>query len=474
MAINYKQMKSKVEEVYTPRAPADRDFMAKHTVHIEPDPWNKDQKWPNSGVKGKSKTRKADREPGEDAKVYEGYESEHDDPEYSEDDADYGDEGDDEGGMAMAQLKAISAKSYHLAAMMTAGMPLEAWVQAKISNAKMMMDDVYDYLHYSEAVEEDEDEVISEVLSKNAKAGEWISDFVHSKNPKFAGKSKKERTKQALAAYYSKQRNEEVESVGEELTESLSAVTVKSSTHHWGKMMTVHHKASHSYPLHPEHQEAIRKLKDGEKTRFEDETGKKVTAHREGDKVHLSSNQSGSAKTTLAHGHFKESIDEETISERDEGKPGLNFKKIASKAAKKYGSKEAGNRVAGTIRKKVLAKEEIELDEAKRGRPKKNGGSSDSESEEGGDSHPIMQLRKVVSTRGQKHMTFKSGEKKEIHPTHAHKVMQMHDNAKTAEHKQEIADRAGKSHESFKDLVAGKPAEPKKPKITLAKFAGKK
>lgn len=85
-----------------------------------------------------------------------------------------------------------------------------------------------------------------------------------------------------------------------------------------------------------------------------------------------------------------------------------------------------------------------------------------------------MQLRKVVSTRGQKHMTFKTGEKKEIHPTHAHKVMQMHDNSKTAEQKQEIADRAGKSHESFKDLVAGNPADPKKPKITLAKFAGKK
>ena len=55
-----------------------------------------------------------------------------------------------------------------------------------------------------------------------------------------------------------------------------------------------------------------------------------------------------------------------TIAERDEGKPGLMFKKIASKAAKEYGSKEAGNRVAGFIRKKVLAKEDIseeQLDE---------------------------------------------------------------------------------------------------------------
>ena len=50
----------------------------------------------------------------------------------------------------------------------------------------------------------------------------------------------------------------------------------------------------------------------------------------------------------------------EKITERDEGKPGLNFKKIAKKAAAEYGSKEAGNRVAGAIRKKVLAKEEVE------------------------------------------------------------------------------------------------------------------
>ena len=47
----------------------------------------------------------------------------------------------------------------------------------------------------------------------------------------------------------------------------------------------------------------------------------------------------------------------ERIDERDEGKPGKNFAKIAAKAAKKYGSKEAGNRVAGAIRKKILAKE---------------------------------------------------------------------------------------------------------------------
>jgi hypothetical protein len=38
---------------------------------------------------------------------------------------------------------------------------------------------------------------------------------------------------------------------------------------------------------------------------------------------------------------------------RDEGKPGKNFAKIAAKAGKKYGSKEAGERVAGAVRNKL-------------------------------------------------------------------------------------------------------------------------
>lgn len=38
---------------------------------------------------------------------------------------------------------------------------------------------------------------------------------------------------------------------------------------------------------------------------------------------------------------------------RDEGKPGKNFEKIAKKASKEYGSKEAGKRVAGAVRAKL-------------------------------------------------------------------------------------------------------------------------
>jgi hypothetical protein len=56
--------------------------------------------------------------------------------------------------------------------------------------------------------EQDLDTLINEVLSKDASAGEWISDFVHSDNPKFAGKSKGKRKEMALAAYYGAQKNE--------------------------------------------------------------------------------------------------------------------------------------------------------------------------------------------------------------------------------------------------------------------------
>lgn len=52
---------------------------------------------------------------------------------------------------------------------------------------------------------------LDEILKKSDPASEWIRDFVKSKNPKFAGDTKKQRIKRALGAYYSAQRNEEVE-----------------------------------------------------------------------------------------------------------------------------------------------------------------------------------------------------------------------------------------------------------------------
>lgn len=92
--------------------------------------------------------------------------------------------------------------------------------------------------------------------------------------------------------------------------EIKEAVTVKKANYSWGKMVTVHHGSENSYPLHPEHQAAIKKLKDDESTSFKDETNRKVTAHRQGETIHLSG--AGSNKrTAVARSHFTESVNEE-------------------------------------------------------------------------------------------------------------------------------------------------------------------
>lgn len=63
-----------------------------------------------------------------------------------------------------------------------------------------------------------------------------------------------------------------------------------------------------------------------------------------------------------------ETVEEATLSAKagragkDLGKPGKNFAKIAKSAGKKYGSKAAGERVAGAVLAK-MRKEEVELDE---------------------------------------------------------------------------------------------------------------
>jgi hypothetical protein len=77
--------------------------------------------------------------------------------------------------------------------------------------------------HTAELTEEQKDEIVAELeeaLSGDLSAGEWIKDFVHSDNPKFEGKSKDKRKQMALAAYYAKQRNEEVE-LSEEATHTV-------------------------------------------------------------------------------------------------------------------------------------------------------------------------------------------------------------------------------------------------------------
>jgi hypothetical protein len=58
------------------------------------------------------------------------------------------------------------------------------------------------------AGDNNKNEKVVETLSPSASSGDWIHDFVHSKNPQFKGKSKKDRIKMALGAYYGHHKEE--------------------------------------------------------------------------------------------------------------------------------------------------------------------------------------------------------------------------------------------------------------------------
>lgn len=66
-----------------------------------------------------------------------------------------------------------------------------------------------------EELDETELDQLDEVLSADAKAEDWIHDFVHSDAPQFSGKSKKERIKMALGAYYNTKNKKDGSGVNE-------------------------------------------------------------------------------------------------------------------------------------------------------------------------------------------------------------------------------------------------------------------
>lgn len=71
---------------------------------------------------------------------------------------------------------------------------------------------------------------LEEKLKASDPAGKYIHDFVHSDNPKFAGKSKAKRIQMALAASYAAKgisKNEEVEEVDEGMMDTVKTVAKK-------------------------------------------------------------------------------------------------------------------------------------------------------------------------------------------------------------------------------------------------------
>jgi len=119
-----------------------------------------------------------------------------------------------------------------------------------------------------------------------------------------------------LANIYQKKLKEDMDNPYTETFVLDEAVTVDKKKYSWGKMVTVHQGSDTSYPLHPEHQAAIKKLRPGMKTTFKDETGRQIHAHREGDDVHLVHHNTGTStakKTTVPYHHFDEGYTENDI-----------------------------------------------------------------------------------------------------------------------------------------------------------------
>ena len=100
---------------------------------------------------------------------------------------------------------------------------------------------------------------VTEKLTKGMSAGEVISDFVHSDDPKFAGKSKKERMRMALGAYYSMNPSKSRKKMEEAATCNMSEA---------GKMCEVHGEAE--CPGYKAERKGGRKLLLGGKKKMEE------------------------------------------------------------------------------------------------------------------------------------------------------------------------------------------------------------
>jgi hypothetical protein len=132
-----------------------------------------------------------------------------------------------------------------------------------------------------------------------------------------------------------------------------------------------------------------------------------------------------------------------------------NEKNREQETAKRQKEAEARSKEG---QKKQTQSESFELDEA-RGRPKKETGEESI--------NIIMQLRKVISLRGQEPVTFANGARVQLNPGTAHRLLAMYDNLKTSGEKHAFSARIHKSPDSLRDVIAGK-KEVVKPKISLA------
>jgi hypothetical protein len=86
-------------------------------------------------------------------------------------------------------------------------------------------------LHRAKKVFKEEHEPLSETLGPDASVEDWIKDFMYSTDPRFDGKSSKERRKQAIAAYMAKKKDmkEDYNQIDELSNETLKSYIEKAT-----------------------------------------------------------------------------------------------------------------------------------------------------------------------------------------------------------------------------------------------------
>lgn len=189
-------------------------------------------------------------------------------------------------------------------------------------------------------------------------------------------------------------------------------------------------KSDEKTPARSHLKSLVKKAQTGLPTKEETELdevikiGTKVKMHAPGKDYHDQVGHVGEIK----HGLFKGAAKTYTVDYGDEGKKSVQLDKANVK----------------------MHKEETELDEAKRGRPKNNPEPGEDEDEH---EHVIMQLRKVVSTHGALPVKHLDGMSTKISPQLAQHALNKHNVMKTAAEKQDYEQKLHKSHDSMKSAL---------------------
>ena len=230
----------------------------------------------------------------------------------AKDEQEYGYEGD----MAMTQLETAIRHATYLKDMLKPETDLPEWVQSKITLATDYLQTACDYMtsEMNEALKGNQHKIDK---NKNGKVD--AHDF------KLLQKEEQE----------------------------ITEATVKTQKYSWGTMKTVHQGSDFSIPLHPEHHEAIAKLKDQQEHKFKTEDGKHWTAKRSGDDVHFQGANGGSS-TKVPH----KSISEAFINGREYASHGLMHPDHAASAVHKvtgstidFYAHGSGDKVSGKVTK---------------------------------------------------------------------------------------------------------------------------